>query len=52
MAGAGEAEATDDAALLERAGYRVAVVPGDRRNLKITTREDLLAAEALLRVHG
>jgi len=42
---AGEA---DDAVLVERAGYPVAVVPGEPVNLKITTPLDLLAAEALL----
>lgn len=40
--------ATDDAALLERAGFRVAVVPGDSLNLKVTSREDVRLAEALL----
>ena len=38
---------TDCASLLERAGRAVAVVPGERRNLKITDREDLRMAEAL-----
>jgi 2-C-methyl-D-erythritol 4-phosphate cytidylyltransferase len=36
----GEA-ATDDAALLERAGFRVAVVRGDPANRKVTVPEDL-----------
>lgn len=40
---------TDDAALLERAGFRVAVVPGDRANIKITRPEDLMVASALSR---
>jgi 2-C-methyl-D-erythritol 4-phosphate cytidylyltransferase len=44
----GEPEATDDAALVERTGGRVVVVPGDPRNLKITRPEDLAVAEALL----
>ncbi len=39
---------TDDASLVERLGRAVAVVPGSYRNLKITTREDLAVAEALL----
>ena len=43
-----EHEATDDAALLERLGYPVAIFPGAYTNLKITTQEDLLIAEALL----
>jgi len=44
----GEPDATDDAALVERAGGRVVVVPGDIRNVKLTRPEDLSAAEALL----
>ena len=40
---------TDDAALLERAGFRVAVVPGDPANIKITRPEDLPVASALVR---
>jgi 2-C-methyl-D-erythritol 4-phosphate cytidylyltransferase len=39
---------TDEAALVERMGYPVAVVPGDQRNIKITTAVDLKIAEALL----
>ncbi len=39
---------TDDAQVLERAGHRVALVPGDARNLKITTPDDFLVAAALL----
>ena len=34
-------EVTDDAALLERCGYTVAVTPGEADNRKITTPEDL-----------
>jgi 2-C-methyl-D-erythritol 4-phosphate cytidylyltransferase len=41
-------EATDDAVLLERAGFRVAVVPGEPSNLKITVPQDLRLARALL----
>lgn len=37
-----------DAVLVERAGYPVAVVPGEPENLEIATPVDLLAAEALL----
>ena len=40
--------ATDDAVLVEAAGGRVRVVPGDPGNLKITTPEDLATAEGLL----
>jgi len=39
-------EATDEAALAERAGYRVHVVDGDPGNVKITTEEDLRVARA------
>lgn len=39
---------TDDAVLLERAGFRVAAVPGDPRNLKITDPSDLARAAAML----
>jgi 2-C-methyl-D-erythritol 4-phosphate cytidylyltransferase len=39
--------ATDDAALCERLGMPVVVVPGSERALKITTEEDFARAEAL-----
>lgn len=42
-------EATDDAALVEALGATVRVVPGDARNLKITSPADLDTAEHLLR---
>ena len=41
-------DATDEAALAERAGYDVRVVEGDPRNMKITTPEDLAIAERLV----
>lgn len=41
-------QTTDDAALLERYGYPVQVVPGEETNLKMTTPADLLLAQALL----
>jgi 2-C-methyl-D-erythritol 4-phosphate cytidylyltransferase/2-C-methyl-D-erythritol 2,4-cyclodiphosphate synthase len=41
-------EATDDAALVQAAGFRVITVPGDPHNVKITVASDLRAAEALL----
>jgi 2-C-methyl-D-erythritol 4-phosphate cytidylyltransferase len=44
--------ATDDAALVERAGYRVVIVPGEQWNLKVTGPDDLRLAEALLRADG
>ena len=40
--------ATDDAQLLERIGKKIRVVSGSSRNFKITTKEDLKLAEALL----
>jgi 2-C-methyl-D-erythritol 4-phosphate cytidylyltransferase/2-C-methyl-D-erythritol 2,4-cyclodiphosphate synthase len=39
---------TDDAALLEWAGFRVRVVPGEPSNFKITSPEDLARAEQVL----
>jgi 2-C-methyl-D-erythritol 4-phosphate cytidylyltransferase len=45
---AGE-EGTDDAVLVERLGEPVAVVEGFATNLKITSRDDLALAEAILR---
>ena len=40
-------DATDEAMLAEAAGHHVHLVEGDPRNLKITTPEDLILAEAL-----
>jgi len=40
-------DATDEAALAERAGHHVQLVEGDPRNLKITTAADLEIAERL-----
>ena len=40
--------ATDDASLIERAGGRVLVVAGEKTNIKLTTPEDLILAEAIL----
>jgi 2-C-methyl-D-erythritol 4-phosphate cytidylyltransferase len=37
---------TDDAMLVERLGEPVLVVDGEVRNIKVTTREDLLIARA------
>jgi 2-C-methyl-D-erythritol 4-phosphate cytidylyltransferase len=45
---AGDEDATDDAALVERAGGSVVFVPGEPTNLKITLPGDLAVAEALL----
>ena len=45
---AGEADATDESQLVERAGHRVKVVPSTYENIKITTPEDLEVSQALL----
>jgi len=42
---------TDDAALFEKYVGKVKVVPGDHRNIKITTPDDLLIAQTFL-THG
>ncbi|MEC5189598.1 2-C-methyl-D-erythritol 4-phosphate cytidylyltransferase [Geobacillus thermodenitrificans] len=39
---------TDDASLVERLGRPVKILEGDYRNIKLTTPEDLLFAEAIL----
>ncbi|HIJ95596.1 MAG TPA: 2-C-methyl-D-erythritol 4-phosphate cytidylyltransferase [Desulfuromonadales bacterium] len=39
---------TDDASLVEKCGGAVAIVPGAYQNIKITTPEDLILAEAFL----
>ncbi len=49
---AGEAEATDDAGLVEAAGGRVVVVAGEGTNAKVTEPADLVAAEAHLGARG
>jgi len=41
--------ATDDAALVERAGNKVRVIMGSYENIKITTPEDLVLAEEILK---
>jgi 2-C-methyl-D-erythritol 4-phosphate cytidylyltransferase len=38
---------SDDATVFERAGYQVRLFEGEPSNIKITGREDLIAAEAL-----
>jgi 2-C-methyl-D-erythritol 4-phosphate cytidylyltransferase len=40
--------ATDDASLVEREGGRVEVVEGEKTNIKLTSPEDLVLAEAIL----
>jgi 2-C-methyl-D-erythritol 4-phosphate cytidylyltransferase len=42
---------TDDSSLLERHGKNVHIVIGDYRNIKITTPEDLVLAEAILTIY-
>jgi 2-C-methyl-D-erythritol 4-phosphate cytidylyltransferase len=42
-------EATDDAALVEAAGFKVRVVEATAPNMKITTKDDLRLVEALLK---
>lgn len=39
---------TDDASVVEAAGYAVSLINGSRNNIKITTPSDLVIAEALL----
>jgi len=41
---------TDESALVERIGARVTVIEGSSRNIKITTPQDLLIAEAFIRM--
>jgi len=40
---------TDESFLVERLGERVAIVEGSTANIKITTKQDLLMAEAYLK---
>jgi len=42
-------ELTDDSVLVERLGIKVKTIEGSRRNIKITTPEDLVIAEAFLK---
>mgnify|MGYP001582826328 CR=1 FL=1 len=42
----------DDAAILESAGFHVHMMRGDPLNIKVTTKEDVLLAETILRVRG
>ena len=44
--------ATDDASLVEKAGGRVLVVRGEETNIKLTSPEDLILAEAILAARG
>lgn len=42
---------TDDASLVEYIGHPVKMVTGSKYNIKITTRDDLLVAESILKNH-
>jgi 2-C-methyl-D-erythritol 4-phosphate cytidylyltransferase len=44
----GEPDASDDAGLVEAIGGRVAVVPGEATNVKLTTSDDLAAVRLLV----
>jgi 2-C-methyl-D-erythritol 4-phosphate cytidylyltransferase len=49
LSGAGDIlSVTDDASVLERLGKKVKILEGSSRNIKITTKEDLKIAEALI----
>jgi len=45
-----DTDVTDDASLAEKLGIKVAVIPGSYNNIKITTPEDLILAEAIAKV--
>jgi 2-C-methyl-D-erythritol 4-phosphate cytidylyltransferase len=40
---------TDDASVFESSGHEIVLIPGEPGNIKITVKEDLLLAEALLK---
>ena len=44
----GEGQFTDDAAVMEHAGYTIHFLEGERKNIKLTTGEDLQLAQAFL----
>jgi 2-C-methyl-D-erythritol 4-phosphate cytidylyltransferase len=44
-------DVTDDAALVEKAGYKVKLYLGSYDNIKVTTPDDLAVAEALFKKH-
>lgn len=47
-----ELSLTDDASVAERAGTKISLFEGSYENIKITTAEDLVVAEALLKARG
>ena len=44
--------ATDDAQLIERYGGRIAIVPGDPANIKLTYEDDFVVAQAMIESKG
>ncbi len=40
---------TDDASLVEKLGYKIKIIPGSSKNIKITIPEDMIIAENLLK---
>jgi 2-C-methyl-D-erythritol 4-phosphate cytidylyltransferase len=52
VADVSDPELTDDSALVERLGVRIATVEGSSRNIKITQPEDLAIGEAILKTVG
>jgi 2-C-methyl-D-erythritol 4-phosphate cytidylyltransferase len=44
--------ATDDAQLIERCGGRIAIVPGDPANIKLTYEDDFVVAQAMIESMG
>jgi 2-C-methyl-D-erythritol 4-phosphate cytidylyltransferase len=49
QANVSDPELTDESALVERLGVKIAIVEGSARNIKITREEDLVIGEALLK---
>jgi 2-C-methyl-D-erythritol 4-phosphate cytidylyltransferase/2-C-methyl-D-erythritol 2,4-cyclodiphosphate synthase len=45
-------EVTDESTLVEMTGGKIALIPGDERNLKLTTQEDAQVLDALSRIAG
>lgn len=43
---------TDDASVAEKAGFKISLFEGSYENIKVTTPEDLLVAEALLKARN
>lgn len=42
---------TDDASVVEKAGFKISLFEGSYRNIKITTPQDIVIAESLLKKH-